>query len=116
MASLRDAEAARMLWSERLVEAGAHSTSVEAESPGARSFVVIAWVDKPPVTPLPTAIDVSRSRARRSVPLRVRMSAAVVLPEAPGGRVSAREGSRNPGEHVGDDLEKAAQRAEIAEA
>jgi hypothetical protein len=84
MASLKDAEAARTLWSDRLVEAGAHSISVEAETPGGRGYVVVAWVEKPPATPLPTTIEVNRSGARRSVPLRIRM-AEPFAPEAPGG-------------------------------
>lgn len=84
MASLKDAEAARALWSDRLVAAGAHSISVEAEVPGGRSYVVIAWVEKPPSTPLPTTIEVNRSGSRRTVPLRIRMAEAFA-PETPGG-------------------------------
>jgi hypothetical protein len=84
MANQRDAEAARTLWADRLTAAGAHSISVEPETPGARNFVLVAWVKKPPTAPLPTVIEVKRSGARRMVPLRIRM-VEPVAPEAPGG-------------------------------
>lgn len=84
MASLKDAETARTQWSDRLTQAGAHSISVEAESPGGRSYVVVAWVEKPPTAPLPTTIEVKRSGSRRSVPLRIRM-AEPFAPQTPVG-------------------------------
>ncbi len=84
MANIRDAEAARTFWSDRLVAAGAHSISVEPEMPGGRNYVVVAWMEKAPSTQLPTTIEVNRNGARRVVPLRIRMAEAFA-PETPRG-------------------------------
>lgn len=85
MANVRDAEAARTLWSGKLTAAGAHSLSVEPETPGARNYVLVAWVEKAPTAHLPNIIEINRNGARRMVPLRIRMGAPVAASEPTGG-------------------------------
>lgn len=84
MATLKEAEAARALWADRLLRQGAHSISVESEAKGGRGYVVVAWIDKPPAPPLPTSLEISRGGASRAVPLRTRI-AEPFAPEAPEG-------------------------------